>query len=121
MKAHERVSQLIVEPALDLLLIEACRHGVVYVQKGHRILGDAGSDVFGESSVDVNLTADRNPAGCQAAVHIAWLKAELPGECRPALVCKSHILSRTPVTLCPVKKCELELSHPRKKLGIVVS
>ena len=47
MEAHEGIAELVVELTLDVFLVEFFRQGVVDVEKGNDILGNAGADVFG--------------------------------------------------------------------------
>ena len=56
--------------------------------------------------------------GGQTGVDIARLKAELLGECGPALVGKHHIFPVALVGLGPVQQGQLELRHPLQHVGV---
>ena len=58
-EAHEGVAELIRELALYLRLVHILWHSVVYVQKGHNIITDAGADELREGAVDVHLAGHR--------------------------------------------------------------
>ncbi len=60
MEAHECIGKLIIEFALDVLLVDIVRNGVVDVKQSNCIVADAGSDVLTKSSVDINLTGYRD-------------------------------------------------------------
>ncbi len=116
-ESHERIGQLVIIFPLDILVIDILRYGVVDIEKGNRIFGNAKADIFAQGTVDIHLTGYRNSSGAETAVDIARFKTKLRRECRPALICKCNIFSGTLVSLCPVKKGKFKLSH----LGIEVS
>ena len=120
-EAHKGVGQGVIELALNLLFPHLRRDGVVDVEDGDGILGDAGADVLGERAVDVDLAAHGNAAGSQTGVHIAGLKAELLRESGPALVGKGDVLARALVLLRPVEQGQLKLRHALQKLGIIAA
>ena len=118
MEAHEGVLDVVVELAGDVLVVDVLGHGVVDVQQGDGVTGDAGANVLAQSAVDIHLAGHRNTAGGQAGVHIAGLKAELLGEGGPALVGKGHILPGALVLLGPIQQSQLKLSHPLQQVGV---
>ena len=120
-EAHERIRQGIGERSGNVRPVQRLRHGVVDVQKRHCVAGQAGADVFRQSAVNIHLAGHGNPPGSQAGVDIAGLKAELLRKCRPALVCKGHIVPGAFVRLGPVQKRQLKLSHPGQQLRIPVA
>ena len=121
MEAHEGICKLIGELTLDSLLVNVLRHCVVDVEQRYRGSCDTCTDVFGKSTVDIDLAGNGNAAGSQSAVYVARLKTELGRESGPALVGKGDIFPCTPVVLSPVKQGKLELSQTGKELRIGVS
>ena len=93
MEAHKGIGELAVIPALDVLVIDIPGHAVVDVQQRHGVAGNARADILAQRAIDVHLAGDRNAPAGQAAVDIAGFKAELLGECRPALVGKAFLYS----------------------------
>ena len=120
-EAHEGVGELIGELALDVLVVQVGGDGVVDVQQGDRVAGDAHADVLGQGAVDVHLAGDGDAPAHQAGVHIAGLKAELLGEGGPALVGKGHVLPGALVLLRPVQQGDLQLGHALVHLGVVAA
>ena len=120
-EAHEGVGQAVVEVALDVLVVDVARHGVVDVEQRDRVAGGAHADILGEGAVDVDLTGNRDAAADQARVDVARLEAELGREGRPALVGEGDVLAGALVGLGPVKKRELELRHAGEQVGIVAA
>ncbi len=120
-EAHKGIGQLVIELAGDILVVKILRHRVIDIQKGHRILGDAGTDVLRESAVNIDLTGHRNAAGGKTGVDVAGLKAKLLGEGRPALVGEADVLSCTLVILGPIQQRQLELCHAGQERGIAVT
>ena len=118
MEAHEGVGELVVELAGDILVVEILGHGVVDVQQGHGVAGEAGADVLAEGAVDVHLAGHGDATGGQAGVHIAGLKAELLREGGPALVGEGHVLPGALVGLGPIQQGQLELGHPLQQVGV---
>src|SRR5699024_1400527 len=84
-EAHEGVGKSIAESGNVVLIVDVLRNAVVDIEKSYRIAGEAYAYVLGESAVDIDLAGYGNSAGSETAVYIAGLKAELAGECRPAL------------------------------------
>ena len=103
MEAHERVRQLVIIPATDVLIIDVLRNGVVDVQQGYGIAGNAGTDVLAQGTVNIHFAGYGNATCSQAAVHIAGLEAKLAGEGRPALIGEGYVLPCTLVIFCPVQ------------------
>ena len=62
-EAHEGVLDVVVELARDVLVIEVLGHGVVDIQKCHRIAGDAGANVLGKRAVDIHFAGHGNTPG----------------------------------------------------------
>ena len=93
MEAHECIGELVVELALDILVVDILRNRVVNVEKSNSIVACAHTDVFRESTIDVNLTSYRNSTANETAVDIARLETKLAWECWPALVGKGYILT----------------------------
>jgi len=120
-EAHERIGKLVIVLALDVLIVDVLRNGVVDIKKGDRVTGYAGADVLGKCAVDINLAGYRDTAACETAVYVARLETEGLGECRPALVSESNILAGTLVLLSPVKERKLELRHALVHLRIVAT
>ena len=120
-EAHEGIGQAVIKLACDVLIINVLGHAVVDVQQGNGIAGSAHADVLGQSAVDINFAGNGDAAAYQAGVDIAGLKAELRGECRPALVSKSNVLLVALVCICPVQQGQLKLSHAGQQVGIVVA
>ena len=120
-EAHEGIGEGVVELALDVLLIEVGGDGVVDVEQGDGVAGDAHADVLAERAVDVDLAADGDAAADEAAVHVAGLEAELLREGGPALVGEGDELPRALVLLGPVEQGDLELRHALAHLGIVAA
>ena len=118
MEAHEGVLDIVVKLAGNVLVVDVLGHGVIDVQQGDGVAGDAGTDVLAQSAVNIHLAGHRDTPGGQAGVHIAGLKAELLGEGGPALVGKGHILPGTLVLLGPIQQGQLKLSHPLQQVGI---
>ncbi len=119
MEAHERIGKLVIILALDVLVVDVLRNGVVDVKESDCIAGYASADVLGECAVDINLAGYRDTAACETAVNVARLETEGLRECRPALVGKCHILACTLVLLSPVKERKLELCHTSAHLRVV--
>ena len=120
-EAHEGVRQLVIELALDVLVVDVLRDGVVDVQQGDSIAGHARADVFAQCAVDVHFAGNRDAAGGQTGVDVAGFKAELGRERRPALVRKDNVLARALVSLCPVQQRQLELRHALAQLRIILA
>ncbi len=122
-EAHEGVGELVVvaELALDLGLVHGGGHGVVDVQQGDGVAGDAHADVLGEGAVDVHLAGHGDAPGGQAGVDVAGLEAELAGEGRPTFVGKGHILAAALVVLRPVQQGQLKLGHALQHVGVVLA
>ena len=95
--------------------------GVVDIEDGDRIAGDAGADVLGERAVDIDLAAHGDAAGGETGVDEAGLKAELFGEGGPALIGKGDILARALVLLRPVEQGQLKLRHAGQQVGEVLA
>lgn len=55
-EAHERICVLVVELALDGLLVHVVRYRVVDIEKCNDILGYAVAEILGKTSVDIYLT-----------------------------------------------------------------
>ena len=55
MEAHERVGELIVVLADDVLVVDILRYRVVDVEQGDGIVAQAHADVLRESAIDVHL------------------------------------------------------------------
>ena len=77
MEAHECIGKLIIIFALDILIIDVLRNGVVDVKQCNSVIGNAKSDVLAKSSVDIHLTGYRDSSCSKTAVYIAWLKSKL--------------------------------------------
>ena len=77
MEAHECIGKLIIIFALDILIIDVLRNGVVDVKQCNSVIGNAKSDVLAKSSVDINLAGYRDSSCSKTAVYIAWLKSKL--------------------------------------------
>ena len=92
-EAHERIGKLVIILALDVLVVDVLRNGVVDVKESDCIAGYASADVLGECAVDINLAGYRDTAACETAVNVARLETEGLGECRPALVGKCNVLT----------------------------
>ncbi len=101
MEAHERIAELVVVFALDILFVKVLRNTVVDIEQSDGIACHAGADVFAQRAVDVNFAGNRNAAAYQTAVYIAGLKAEFLRECRPAFVGKRDIFAGALVLLLP--------------------
>ena len=121
MEAHEGIGKLVIVLALDVLIVDVLRNGVVDIKKRYGIFGYACTDVLGKCAVDIYFTGYRNTAAGETAVNVARLETEGLGECRPALVGKCNVLTCALVLLSPVKKRELELSHTLVHLRIVAA
>ena len=123
MEAHEGVVELVVvvELALNLGLVHGGGHGVVDVQQGDGVAGDAHADVLGEGAVDVHFAGHGDAAGGQAGVDIAGLKAELAGEGRPTFVGEGHILAAALVVLSPIQQSQLKLGHALQHVGVILA
>ena len=67
-EAHERIGKLVIVLALNVLIVDVLRNGVVDIEKGDCIAGYASADVLGECAVDINLAGYRNTAACMAFV-----------------------------------------------------
>ena len=117
-EAHEGVLDAVVEPAGDVLVVDVLGDGVVDVQQGDGVAGDAGADVLAQRAVDVHLAGHGDAPGGQAGVHVAGLKAELLREGGPALVGEGHVLPGALVVLGPVQEGELKLGHPLQQVGV---
>ena len=50
----------IIELALDLLVVDVCRNGIVDIKQCNSIIADNGTDELAECSVDIYLTGYRN-------------------------------------------------------------
>jgi len=120
-EAHEGIGEAVVELAGDVCLVKAGGNGVVDVQQSDSVHSDTGADVLAESAVDIHLAGNGDTTGGKAGVYVAGLEAELLGECGPALVGKGNVASGALVSLGPVKKGELKLSHSGQKVGVVVA
>ena len=120
-EAHECIGELIVELALDGLIVHILGNGVVDVEEGNDIAADDLSDELRETSIDINLTGYRDSHSGKTAVYIAGNELEHGLECRPALSCDGNILSVASVSLNPVKKGKLLLSKLLKDLRLLVS
>ena len=116
-EAHEGIGQAVIKLACDVLIVNVLGHAVVDVQQGNGIAGSAHADVLGQSAVDINFAGNGDAAAYQAGVDIAGLKAELRGECRPALVSKSNVLLAALVCICPVQQGQLKLSMRASRSG----
>ena len=77
MEAHKCIGKLVIIFALDILIIDVLRNGVVDVKQCNSIIGNAKSDVLAECSEDTNLTGYRNSSGSQTAIYIARFKSKL--------------------------------------------
>ncbi len=121
MESHKGIGMLIVEPALYLVQVHIRRNAVVDVKQGYRVIGNALSDKFAESTVDVYLTGNRDTHCAQTAVNVAGNKAELSLERRPALICKNNIFAAALVSLSPVKESKLVLRKLRQDTRHFVS
>ncbi len=121
MEAHEGILQRVRELALDRLLVHVLRDGVVDVEQGHHVVRDAGADVLGKRSVDIDFAGDRDSAACQAAVDVAGNKSELCLERRPAFACDRDIFAVALVSLDPVKQGQLVLRQLRQDLRDLVA
>ena len=106
-EAHEGVGELIIELALDGLVIHIMRNRIIDIQQRGLVSADAQTDVLREGSVDINLAGDRNSPSHETAVDIAWNELEHVLEGRPALSGQRDILSVSLVLLDPVKQRQL--------------
>ena len=93
--------ETIVVVPFDLLIVQILRNGVVDIQQGDLVAGNAQADVLAQSAVNIHLAGHWDALGHQAAVNIARNKAEGLGERRPALIGESHILAGAFVFLSP--------------------
>ena len=109
MEAHEDILLCIIELALDLLVVDVCRNGIVDIKQCNSIIADNGTDELAECSVDIYLTGYRNASLGKTAVNVARYASELCLECRPALSCQCNELTISSVLLDPVKKSDLVL------------
>ena len=91
-EAHECICELVVELALDGLVVHVVRYGVVDVEESNDIFRDNISEVLGEAAIDINFAGYRDTHTCETAVYIARNELELCLECRPALSCDSNEL-----------------------------
>ncbi len=73
-EAHEGIIELIVILTLDLLIVHGSRNGVVDIEDGHRITGDAGAYVLRKRAIDIHFAGYRNAAARQTGVDIAGSK-----------------------------------------------
>ena len=73
MEAHEGIGKLVVVFALDSLVVDVLRNGVVDIKKRDGVVGYASADVLGKSTVDIYFTGYRNATACKTAVYIARL------------------------------------------------
>ena len=121
MESHKGIRQCIVKFSFNRCFPHGCRYGIVDIQKCYCIFADAGTNVLTQRAIDIDFAGNRNSAACQTAVDVARFKSELLRECRPAFICKRHILARPFMCLCPVKQCQLELCHTWEHLRISIS
>lgn len=103
-EGHKGVGLLAIVRSSDILVINGLGYGVVDVQEGHRIPGDAGADVLAERAVDIHFAGHGDASSGQSGIHITGFEAELAGERGPALVGEGHILSRTLMGFRPVQQ-----------------
>ena len=120
-EAHEYLVRAIGELALNGLFVHIGGNGVVDVEQGYGLAGDAGADELGQRAVDVNFAGYRNAHSGHAAVDVARNKAELRLECRPALVGHRHILGAAAVGFHPVEQGQLILCKARQDAGHFVA
>ena len=124
-EAHEDlfVSIFVAEEllALDALLVHVGRNGVVDVEQGDGILGDAGADKLRQRAIDVHLAAHGDAVAGQSAVHIAGHEAEHGLESRPALGGQRHKLAAALVSLHPVGQGEFVLGELGQHLRNLVA
>ncbi len=59
-EAHEGILLCIIELALDILIVDISRYGIVNVQKSYSIVADNSADELTEGTIDINLAGNRN-------------------------------------------------------------
>ena len=111
MEAHEGVLNGVILNALDMLFKHIFWYGIVDIQKGNSVTGDADAHVLRKCTIDIYLAGNRDASGNKAAVYIARFKAELAWECWPALVGKGYVFAGTFVSFHPIQESQFILSH----------
>ena len=111
MEAHEGVFNGVVFDTLDMLFKHILWYGIVDIQQGNSVTGNADANVFRKCTIDIYLTSNRNASGNETAIYIARLKAELAWEGWPALVSKGYIFAGTFVSFHPIQESQFILSH----------
>ena len=113
-EAHKGIRELVIELSFNALVVHILWHGVVDVQQGYRILGNAGADVLGQGAVDIHLAGNRNAAAGETGVHIAGHKVELGLEGGPAFSGNGDILPIALVGLDPIQQGDFVLRELRQ-------
>ena len=108
-EAHEGVALGVAELALDVLAVDVGGNGVVDVEQGNDLVGNALANVLAERAVNINFAGNGNAARAESAVYIAGHEAELCLERGPAFVGESDIFAVALVLFRPVEQGDLVL------------
>ena len=99
----------IIKFTFDIFLIQIIRYRIINIQQGNCVFADAGSDIFTEGSIDINLTGNRNSSSSQTAVYITGHKSKLRLKSRPAFSGKRHIFAISFVFFDPIQQSQFIL------------